>query len=104
MSAQHDGFNANVKEVLEHLKKAHDISRKLPADQWQRKLKALQQEVKQYGENRSYKRCITCGEEPELVCMPCGHLCLCSKCEYASKKGCPICGVNVESIIRVKYN
>ena len=57
------------------------------------------------------RKCVICGKNPKVMCIfPCMHVCICENCvatvEAASKSGgpgggCPVCGKDVEKIVRV---
>lgn len=48
-------------------------------------------------------KCACCWEHPpEMVCIPCGHLCICEECKYKLRqKKCPICSQPVKNIYKV---
>lgn len=48
-------------------------------------------------------KCACCWERPpEMVCIPCGHLCICEECKYKLRqKKCPICSQPVKNIYKV---
>jgi hypothetical protein len=48
-------------------------------------------------------KCACCWERPpEMVCIPCGHLCICEECKSKLRqKKCPICSQPVKNIYRV---
>lgn len=48
-------------------------------------------------------KCACCWERPpEMVCIPCGHLCICEECKYQLRqKKCPICSQPVKNIYKV---
>jgi cytochrome c-type biogenesis protein CcmH/NrfG len=48
-------------------------------------------------------KCACCWEKPpEMVCIPCGHLCICEECKSKLRqKKCPICSQPVKNIYRV---
>lgn len=48
-------------------------------------------------------KCSICLEEvPQMICIPCGHLCLCENCsKKLTKKKCPICNLKVNNIYKV---
>jgi hypothetical protein len=48
-------------------------------------------------------KCSICWERPpEMVCIPCGHLCICEHCKSQLRtKKCPICGQAVKNIYKV---
>lgn len=47
--------------------------------------------------------CVVCREnQVEMICIPCGHLCLCQNCKSKLlRKKCPICAQNVKNIYKV---
>lgn len=48
-------------------------------------------------------KCSICLDEPpQMICIPCGHLCLCENCsKKLTKKKCPICNLRVKNIYKV---
>lgn len=49
------------------------------------------------------EKCACCWERPpEMVCIPCGHLCICEECKSKLRqKKCPICSQPVKNIYKV---
>ncbi|KAJ6644431.1 Mitochondrial E3 ubiquitin protein ligase 1 [Pseudolycoriella hygida] len=42
--------------------------------------------------------CVVCVSNPkEVICLPCGHVCLCEDCALQIKDFCPICRAKIES-------
>ena len=62
-------------------------------------------------DDNSGRLCVNCQKENKVMCVfPCMHVCLCEKCtpeiEANSKSGgpgsgCPVCGGDIEKIVRV---
>ena len=54
--------------------------------------------------------CVVCmSQEAEEACLPCGHLCLCTECSStyplkAGKKLCPLCRMELSSMVRIYKN
>lgn len=47
--------------------------------------------------------CVIClDKKPTMICIPCGHMCLCESCKsQMTKKRCPICNQPVKNIYKV---
>lgn len=44
------------------------------------------------------QRCVVCVDNPkEVICLPCGHVCLCENCAEKIKLNCPVCRSKIES-------
>ncbi|XP_055619044.1 mitochondrial E3 ubiquitin protein ligase 1 [Toxorhynchites rutilus septentrionalis] len=44
------------------------------------------------------QRCVVCVDNPkEVICLPCGHVCLCENCAVKIKLNCPVCRSKIES-------
>ncbi|XP_065090491.1 mitochondrial E3 ubiquitin protein ligase 1 [Ochlerotatus camptorhynchus] len=44
------------------------------------------------------QRCVVCVDNPkEVICLPCGHVCLCENCAEKIKLNCPVCRAKIES-------
>uniref|UniRef100_A0A0K8TS00 RING-type E3 ubiquitin transferase n=1 Tax=Tabanus bromius TaxID=304241 RepID=A0A0K8TS00_TABBR len=42
--------------------------------------------------------CVVCVTNPkEVICLPCGHVCLCEDCSEKIKIACPVCRTTIES-------
>lgn len=54
--------------------------------------------------NESEALCVICMENPSSrACVPCGHMCICEKCQIRCSRTnvCPICRVHIERIIKI---
>lgn len=44
------------------------------------------------------QRCVVCVENPkEVICLPCGHVCLCENCAARINLHCPVCRAVIET-------
>ncbi|XP_055603569.1 mitochondrial E3 ubiquitin protein ligase 1 [Uranotaenia lowii] len=44
------------------------------------------------------QRCVVCVDNPkEVICLPCGHVCLCENCAEKIKVNCPVCRAKIET-------
>uniref|UniRef100_A0A1Q3FAG0 RING-type E3 ubiquitin transferase n=1 Tax=Culex tarsalis TaxID=7177 RepID=A0A1Q3FAG0_CULTA len=44
------------------------------------------------------QRCVVCVDNPkEVICLPCGHVCLCENCAEKIKLNCPVCRSKIET-------
>lgn len=44
------------------------------------------------------QRCVVCVDNPkEVICLPCGHVCLCENCAEKIHSSCPVCRSQIES-------
>ncbi|XP_029734744.1 mitochondrial E3 ubiquitin protein ligase 1 [Aedes albopictus] len=44
------------------------------------------------------QRCVVCVDNPkEVICLPCGHVCLCENCAEKIRLNCPVCRSKIES-------
>lgn len=44
------------------------------------------------------QRCVVCVDNPkEVICLPCGHVCLCENCAEKIHSSCPVCRSDIES-------
>jgi len=42
--------------------------------------------------------CVVCVSNPkEVICLPCGHVCLCEDCALKIKQSCPVCRAKIET-------
>lgn len=65
---------------------------KLEKSRAQRRAKARQQVF------NDEQRCVVCVDNPkEVICLPCGHVCLCENCAEKIKLNCPVCRSKIES-------
>ena len=67
---------------------------------------AAASEAKTGGGENNESRCIFCMEKkPNVVCIPCGHVCMCEedckRFDAQSDRRCPICRVHVEQTMRI---
>lgn len=43
------------------------------------------------------QRCVVCVDHPrEVICLPCGHVCLCEDCAIRIHTSCPVCQTRIE--------
>jgi tetratricopeptide (TPR) repeat protein len=61
------------------------------------------QELQSRMASRDDVKCSICLDgPPQMICIPCGHLCLCENCsKKLMKKKCPICNLRVKNIYKV---
>eukprot|EP01122_Echinamoeba_exundans_P007717 TRINITY_DN2432_c0_g1_i1.p1 TRINITY_DN2432_c0_g1~~TRINITY_DN2432_c0_g1_i1.p1 ORF type:complete len:626 (+),score=116.91 TRINITY_DN2432_c0_g1_i1:440-2317(+) len=61
------------------------------------------QELQSRMASRDDVKCSICLDDPpQMICIPCGHLCLCENCsKKLTKKKCPICNLRVKNIYKV---
>ena len=69
---------------------------------------AAASEAKPGGGENNESRCIFCMEKkPNVVCIPCGHVCMCEedckRFDAQSDRRCPICRVHVEQTMRIYH-
>jgi len=59
--------------------------------------------AKESSQQQPDEKCACCWEKPpEMVCIPCGHLCICEECKSKLRqKKCPICSQPVKNIYKV---
>lgn len=44
------------------------------------------------------QKCVVCVENPkEVICLPCGHVCLCEDCSAKIKFKCPVCRTKIDN-------
>ncbi|XP_055531899.1 mitochondrial E3 ubiquitin protein ligase 1 [Wyeomyia smithii] len=44
------------------------------------------------------QKCVVCVDNPkEVICLPCGHVCLCETCAEKIKTSCPVCRSKIET-------
>lgn len=49
-------------------------------------------------ELREDQKCIVCIDNPkEIICLPCGHVCLCEDCSSKVQLTCPVCRARIEN-------
>jgi len=89
----------NVKTVKDASKLEGALEEMLAAVRVKRSFLASKNSSSDEGEDK----CACCWERPpEMVCIPCGHLCICEECKYKLRqKKCPICSQPVKNIYRV---
>lgn len=65
---------------------------KLEKSRAQRRAKARQQVF------NDEQRCVVCVDNPkEVICLPCGHVCLCENCAEKIKLNCPVCRSKIQT-------
>lgn len=65
---------------------------KLDKSRLQRRVQARQQVFS------DEQRCVVCVDNPkEVICLPCGHVCLCENCAQKIKLNCPVCRSKIET-------
>jgi len=57
---------------------------------------------KQFSKERKSRRsCVVCLQAPRgVVCIPCGHVCLCMECSKGKLTNCPLCRVEIKEFCR----
>lgn len=79
-------------------KKQERIERKLKEALEKARRERKQQSRTKPRELREDQKCIVCIENPkEIICLPCGHVCLCEDCSSKIHLSCPVCRANIDS-------
>ncbi|XP_055317997.1 mitochondrial E3 ubiquitin protein ligase 1 [Sitodiplosis mosellana] len=79
-------------------KKQERVERKLKESLEKARRERRQQSRAQPRELRDDEKCVVCVENPkEVICLPCGHVCLCEDCSAKIKISCPVCRATIDN-------
>lgn len=79
-------------------KKQERIERKLKEALEKARRERKQQSRTKPRELREDQKCIVCIENPkEIICLPCGHVCLCEDCSSKIQLTCPVCRASIDN-------
>ena len=88
--------NTNINKINELFLQSHGLSNE-DSDK-----------IMQEKHSLSNKECIfECGNLRKVLCVPCGHLCLCSDCfqkHNGLPKKCPFCNKKVDTFVTLNSN
>lgn len=80
-----------------YLRKKHERMERKLKEQLEQARRQRRQQARTNDLIEQFK-CVVCVENPkEIICLPCGHVCLCEDCSAKIQSKCPICRTRIET-------
>lgn len=99
---------SNIFVIMEKLQNAINTAKSLETltvfeSQLEEILVSIKEKKNSLSKKSEEKKCVICLDQPaSMICIPCGHICVCESCKaQMTKKKCPVCNQHVKNIYKV---